>query len=460
MSGDADNDFFSDGISEEIINALTQISGLRVAGRTSSFAFKGTKVDLATVGEKLNVETVLEGSVRKAGNRLRITAQLVKISDGYHMWSERFDRDLVDVFEVQDEIATAIASKLKMSMDRRHEVVKPPTNDVRAYELFLRGRELYYLPGWQLPRAIRLFEQALDLDENFGLAHAALADALSLSAYYGLTMPINVIDRAHVAAMRAVELAPGNADAHHSVALWMTFFGGDRHAAVVEWEKVASGTALRTQIRCSYALFGLGLMAGKWDAGVDEIQDAIGGDPLNGFAHAMLALAKTFAGQVDDVVAFARRGVELDADSFWTQLALQRAFHYAGMHAEAQQQGLYTLEISGRHPWVLAELAVDYASVGNHEGAEAIYGELLARGRSKHLQPSPLALAAAAAGRLDDAIEHCERAIVERDAHILWAVREVWSGWEPLYRHPRWKEVRKGIFTWRPHQSDTPALSS
>ena len=459
MSGDQDNDFFSDGISEEIINALTQISGLRVAGRTSSFAFKGTNADLATVGEKLNVETVLEGSLRKSGNRLRITAQLVKISDGYHMWSERFDRDLTDVFEVQDEIASAIASKLKVSM-RSGDIAKPPTNDVRAYELFLKGRELYYLPGWQLARAIKLFEQAIELDENFALAHAALADALSLSGYYGLAMPAGVIGRAHEAALRAVELAPGNSDAHHAVALWLTFYGGDRHAAVLEWEKVASGSALRSQVRCSYALFGLGLLSGKWDAAVAEIQDAIKGDPLNGFAHAMLALTKTFARQLDDVVAYARRGVELDPESFWTHLALQRSLHCAGMHDEAQKQGLYTLEISGRHPWALAELAVDYASVGDKAGADAIHEELVARAKTKHIQPSPLALAAAAAGRLDEAIEHCERAILERDAHILWAVRGVWDGWEQLYRHPKWKDVRKGIFKWRPQPALTPALLS
>jgi serine/threonine-protein kinase len=408
------------------------------------------KVDLASDGEKLNVQTVLEGRVRKTGNRLRTTAQLIKVSDGYHLWSERFDRDLTDVFEVQDEIAKAIASKLRVSLNRSGDLVKPPTKDVRAYELFLKGRQLYYLPGWQLAKAITLFEQALELDDQFALAYAALAEALALSGYYGLAMPADIIERSHAAALRAVELAPQTADAHHSVALWQTFYGGDRHAAVVEWDKVAAGTGFRTQVRCSYALFGLGLMSDRWDDGVKEIQSAIEDDPLNGFAHAMLAMLKTFARQINDVVAFARRGVELDPESFWTQLAFQRALHCAGMHQEAQQQGLYLLEISGRHPWALAELAVDYASVGDRAGAEAIYEELMVRGRVKHLQPSPLALAAVAAGRLDDAIAHCERAIAEKDAHILWGVREVWDGWEKLYQHPRWKDVRKGVFTWRP----------
>jgi serine/threonine protein kinase len=450
MSHDADTEFFSDGISEDIINALTQITGLRVAGRMSSFAFKGTKVDLATVREKLNVETVLEGSVRKAGNRLRITAQLVKISDGYHLWSERFDRELTDVFSVQEEIATAIASKLKLSINRSGEIAKPPTNSVEAYELFLKGRPFYYIPGRRMDVAIKCFESAIAIDDGFALAHAALSDALALAGYYGMVQPAKILQHSHDEALRAVELAPGTADAHHSLALWMTFYGGDRNAAIREWQNVVSGSGLGTYIRCSHSIWCLGLLGGRWNEAVDGILAAIETDPLNGFAHSMLATVKTFAGQLDDVVAYARRGLELDPGSFWSQFALQRAFHNAGMSREAEAQGLFTLEISGRHPWVLAELAVHYQSAGNADAALAIHEELTARSRVTYMQASPLALAAVAAGRLDEAIALCKRAIEERDAHVLWAVREAWSGWTPLYEHPDWPSVRKGIFAWRP----------
>jgi tetratricopeptide (TPR) repeat protein len=275
-----------------------------------------------------------------------------------------------------------------------------------------------------------------------------------------MVQPAEILDPAHAAALRAVEIGPGTPEAHHSLALWMTFYGGDRSAAISEWQKVASSPGLGIYVRCSYAVWGLGLLGGRWNAAVEEIRNAIAVDPLNGFAHSMLAMMKTFAGQVDDVVAFARRGVELDPTSFWSHFTLQRALHHAGMDAEAETQGSQALEVSGRHPWVLAELAVHYHRVGNTFAAGAIYDELVARGRVQHLQPSPLALAAVAAGRLDDAIALCERAMVERDAHILWAVREVWDGWEPLYAHPKWKEIRKGIFAWRPRQKVTPALQS
>jgi serine/threonine-protein kinase len=445
MSTDKDNEYFSDGISEEIINALTQIDGLRVAGRTSSFAFKGTKVDLATVGEQLNVDTVLEGSVRKAGNRLRITAQLIKASDGYHLWSERFDRELTDVFAVQDEIATAIASKLKLSLNNDSgELAKPLTTSVEAYELFVKARTLYYLPSRQIVDAIKCFEQAVALDEKFALAHAALADALSLSCYYGITRPVDVMDRAHAAAWRALELAPDNPDIHHAVALWTTFFG-DENTAIAEWNKLGPRATLRAQVRCSYAIWYLGLLKSDWNGAVDEIIDAIALDPLNGFAHSMLAMMKTFAGQTHDVVEYARRGVELHPTSFLSHLTLQRALHCVGMHADSQAHGIATLDLSGRHPYAMAELAVDYAAVGNRDGAEAIYQEMSARGRLQYIQPSPLALAATSAGCLDDAVAICERAIAERDPHIFWAFTEVWDGWQPLHRHPRWSDVQNKL---------------
>ena len=450
MSGERDNEFFSDGVSEEIINSLAQIPGLRVAGRTSSFAFKGMKVDLATVGEKLNVDTVLEGSVRKSGNRVRITAQLIKARDGYHLWSERFDREATDIFAIQDEIATSIASKLKLSLDQKADFAQPLTSSVEAYELFTKGRSIYYLPGWRVMEALSYFERAVELDDNFALAHASLADALSLSAYYGLVRPSDVAGRAHAASQRAIGLAPDNSDARHSVALWKTFFGGDRQQATAAWREVVKGSALRTQVRCSYAVFGLGLFGANWERAIDEIHSAIDLDPLNGFAYAMLVMMLTFAGKLNDVVAFARRSIELDPTSFWSQLALQRALHCTGMHAEAQKHGLRTLELTGRHPFVMAELAVDYASVGERAAAKAVFAELLARSSVQYIQPSPLALCATAAGELDDAIDLCHRAFDDRDAHILWAITEAWDGWQPLYKHPAWKDVRRRVLTsWR-----------
>jgi len=186
MSGEKDNEYFTDGITEEIINALTQIEGLRVVGRTSSFVFKDAKRDLRAIGQQLEVTTVLEGSVRKSGNRLRITAQLIKVADGYHLWSERYDREMNDVFAVQDEIAKAIAAKLRLSLGHRAGLIKPRTLDVEAYELFLKGRALLYRNGHYIYGGIDCFKQAIERDDDFAMAHAALAEALLIAAYNAL----------------------------------------------------------------------------------------------------------------------------------------------------------------------------------------------------------------------------------------------------------------------------------
>ena len=180
MSNDPENEFFSDGIAEEIINALTQVKALRVAARTSSFAFKGKNEDIGEVGRKLKVHTVLEGSVRKAGNRLRVTAQLINVADGYHLWSERYDRQLEDVFEIQDQIAENIVRALRVVLgeDEKRAIEKTPTENVQAYEYYLRGRQLQHqLRRTSLQYARRMFDRAIEIDPNFGARMPALPTA-------------------------------------------------------------------------------------------------------------------------------------------------------------------------------------------------------------------------------------------------------------------------------------------
>ncbi len=448
MSGDRENDYFADGITEEIINSLTQLPGLRVAGRTSSFSFKGTRNDLSTIGERLNVSTVLEGSVRKAGNQLRITAQLIKVSDGYHLWSERYDRELTDVFAVQDEIAAAIASKLRLSMDQRGALVRPRSTSIEAYEEFLRGRSDVYRLGHFFYKAIEHFQNAIDLDDQFALAYAALAEALVLAGYYGIARPSEVIGRAHAAAATAVRLDPENAEIRYAMSLWMSLYGSDPARALTEWEKAMSIGTPDNKITCNYSVFGLCLLAKEYEQAVKAVEASVRNDPLNGFAHSMLALVKMLARRDDGVVADARRAVELDPELFWCHWTLQRAYHYAGMNHEALAAGAYTLAISGRHPWAMCEIAVAHLATGNHDAADAIYSELKARARLEPIQPTPMALAATCAGKLEDAIALCHRAVDERDAHIRWATVERWKGWAPLYAHPGWEAVRQRIAGW------------
>ena len=187
MSNDPENEFFSDGIAEEIINALTKVKALRVASRTSSFAFKGKSEDIGDVGRKLKVHTVLEGSVRKSGNRLRVTAQLINVTDGYHLWSERYDRQLEDIFEIQDEIAENIVHALRVVLgeDEKRAIEKAPTENVQAYEYYLRGRQIQHqLRRSALQYARRMFDRAIEIDPNFARAHAGIADCCSFLYMY------------------------------------------------------------------------------------------------------------------------------------------------------------------------------------------------------------------------------------------------------------------------------------
>jgi TolB-like protein/Tfp pilus assembly protein PilF/class 3 adenylate cyclase len=227
MSNDPENEFFSDGIAEEIINALTKIKALRVAARTSSFAFKGKNEDIGEVGRKLKVHTVLEGSVRKAGNRLRVTAQLIKVADGYHLWSERYDRQLEDVFEIQDEIAENIVRALRVVLgeDEKRAIEKTPTENVQAYEYYLRGRQSQHqLRRTTLQYARRMFDRAIEIDPNFARAHAGIADCCSFLYMYWDGSKAN-LEGADASSRKALELDPESAEAHTSRGLALTLHG-------------------------------------------------------------------------------------------------------------------------------------------------------------------------------------------------------------------------------------------
>ena len=225
MSADAENEFFTDGISEEIINALTKVRALDVASRTSAFAFKGNKEDISAIGRKLKVHTVLEGSVRKAGNRLRISTQLVDVATSFQLWSERYDREMQDVFAIQDEIATSIVNALKVVLTEKEEaaIKKIPTQSVRAYEYYLRGRQLFHQRRPEtLDAAEDLYRRAIALDPDYALAYAGLADC-SCFRFFEHAGGDEALDQAESASRRALKLDPELAEAHASRGLALTY---------------------------------------------------------------------------------------------------------------------------------------------------------------------------------------------------------------------------------------------
>src|SRR5687767_1118701 len=244
MSADPENEYFSDGISEEILNALTRVEGLQVTARTSSFSFKGKNEDVRQIGLKLGVSSILEGSVRRYGKKIRITAQLINTADGYHHWSEVYDSDLEDIFQVQDEIALKIVNRLKEKFAGdvpKMAIHKPPTENVEAYNLYLKGRYHWNKSNPEdIVKAISAFEEAIRIDPGFASPYCALSYCYSFSGSTGLMPPAEAYPRAKDLTLKAIELDPNHADAHLSLAAIKFYHNWDFEGAEVSLNKALS----------------------------------------------------------------------------------------------------------------------------------------------------------------------------------------------------------------------------
>jgi serine/threonine protein kinase len=269
LSADPNDEFLADGVTEEILNALAHIPGLKVTGRSSAFSFKGRSEDLRSVGSKLGVSTILEGTLRRAGDRLRITAQLINAASGYQLWSERYDRVMEDVFAVQDEIATTIAQRLRVSLEssRDGRSAQRPTKDLAAYELYLKGRALLYQRGLSILRAIECLTQAVALDPEYAQAWAGLADGYTASGYSGFGRPDDVMPRALDAARRALGLDPNLAEAHNAFACSTLLYERNYELAEREFRRAIELNPNYQQARAWYGLFSLQWIGGREEEG-------------------------------------------------------------------------------------------------------------------------------------------------------------------------------------------------
>jgi TolB-like protein/Tfp pilus assembly protein PilF len=440
ISPDPENDFFADGITEEIINALAQIRELHVVARSSAFSFKGKHADARSVGERLNVRTVLEGSVRKYGNRLRITAQLVNAADGYHLWSERYDREMKDVFEIQDEIARSIAGLLRVTLeDKEQPFVKAGTENLEAYQLYVKGRASFFQRGHRLPTAVQCFQQAVVLDRNYGLAWAALADAYNMSGFYGLTKPEDCLPQAKDAAQRAVTLGSSLAEAHTALAMSSLLYDWDRSKAQSEFLLALELNPRYAQARYWYALYYLQWGVGCHEEGIAQAKHAMDCDPLSGYAKAMLAVAYINAGKMSEAEVAARAALQFDPDSFLARWYLLTALKLQGRYEETMTWGESTLNFSGRHPWIVATLALAYDECAKPAYAKAMYMELQWRAKREYVAPFVLAWAASAAREQNDAIRYAQEAHALGDP--IWIAAKYWPLFARLRQYPQFQEM-------------------
>ena len=429
-----DDEYFADGVTDEILNALAQVEGLRVAARSSCFAFKGRREDPRTIAGKLDVTTVLEGTVRRSGPRLRITAQLVNAADGYQLWSERYDRELTDVFAVQDEIAGAIAVKLRGAMAAGAEGAKAKagTKSVEAYEMFLKGRALQYQRGGSVLSAIGWFEKAIALDPNYAEPQAWLADSWRLLGTHGTAPSHEVMPKSQVAAERALALDPNSCEALSTLADIQIQYHRDSERARDLWNRALDVNPRFVRARCERAMWLVGPGEISLAEALVEMEHAAADEPLNPWVAGMRSYALGFAGKLAEALAESERAVELSPDSFFSRYCVVQSLAWLGRFDEAIARTPSLLAISGRHPWALGTLCWVLAHRGETEKAAAVFSELEARARHEFISPFWLAAAAAAVGEKAKAEEYAERAIQERDpvltlAWVMPQYREVWE---------------------------------
>ncbi len=440
-----DDEYFADGVTDEILNALAQVEGLRVAARTSCFMFKGRREDLRLVGEKLDVATVLEGTVRRSGSRLRITAQMVNAADGYQLWSELYDRDITAVFAAQHEIATANTARLRVALqtETTRGRVRSGTTNLEAFELLLRGRAFQVKRGRFMSQAIACFEQAIALDPGYAEALASLANSYRLMGVFSYVSPAAVMPKAKALAERALAIDPGLAEAWSTLAAIEEQYDRDYSKSDASYARALSIDPRHSQARAQRALWRMvrGVMPTEW--AVAEVQRAVHDDPLNSWVGGMHSYALGIAGRHGESIVEAERSVGLDPDSFFAHLEVMRSHAWAGHYERATAEAPALLESSGRHSWALGILAWTYGKAGHGDRARACYDELEARSRHEFVAPSWLAVAAAAAGLAEDAFRWAERGVTERDPLVIWSRLRYWDS---IRAHPRFAEIMRGVF--------------
>jgi TolB-like protein/Flp pilus assembly protein TadD/predicted Ser/Thr protein kinase len=411
MSAQKDQEYFSDGLAEELLNSLVKIKGLRVVARTSSFQFKGKTEDLRAVGEKLNVGTILEGSVRKQGERVRITAQLIKAADGFHLWSETYDRELTDIFAVQAEIARAVVSSLEIALVGTPASAPRPARNVEAYNAALQGRHFRNLRGREnLEKAVTYFEQALKLDPDYAAAWAGLSAARTAQADAGYIRVDEGYRQARTAVERALTLDPTLAEAHSAMSWIKSTYDWDWASADTSMQRALALDPEGTQTLRRAAILAGSL--GRFEEALELARRATSVDPLS--PNSWLTLSNTAArnGKLEEALAAATKGLELRPGS--------PSFHARrGMVYLAQkklQEALTEFQREVEPLWQLQGLAVAYHALGRKQEADRALAELVEKfATDAAFQVSQVH---AYHGETDRAFEWLERAYAQRDGGL------------------------------------------
>jgi TolB-like protein/tRNA A-37 threonylcarbamoyl transferase component Bud32 len=420
LSADKENEYFSDGLAEEIINALTRIPGLKVTARTSAFAFRGRDLDIRRIAEALDVRTVLEGSVRRAGNRIRVSAQLINAADGYHLWSERFDRELADVFAVQDEIAAAIAKALRVKLSSGAAESPRYTPNLPCYETYLKAlHEMQKLTPEGLARSQEWFEQAIALDPNFALAHSMFGFHFSQLANYGFLPAHTAMPLVRREAGKALAIDPSLPDGQAMLGLVAALYDYDWQEAAQRFELAMAADPVPCHVRRHYALYYL-LPMGRYAEAVEECTGALQEDPLNVMGRVRLAQCVRAAGRISDAYKELRQALELDQGLWFIHFLLGHDHLIDGRYVEGLSHAERAFTLAPWSPSAKGLLAAGLRIAGDQRRSEGLV-ELL-----KADQTSPTALGLAiyhlVCSEIDACADWTELAIADRHPAIFFFI--------------------------------------
>ncbi|MDD4858143.1 MAG: protein kinase, partial [Candidatus Krumholzibacteria bacterium] len=422
MSPAHDEEYFCEGIAEELINGLAQIAGLRVAARTSAFQFTDKGLDVRRVGKQLGVESVLEGSVRKAGTRLRITAQLIDVADGYHLWSEKYDRELEDIFAIQDEISLAIVEKLKGKLLRedRSKLERRFTENEEAYNLYLRGRYIYYRRYQAgMSKAIEFFQQAIEKDPLYALPYVGIADCYGQFAHWGWLDPRVAYPKAKEAVARALEIDDRLAEAHVSLGWIKEYHDWDFAAAEAEFKRALALNSNSIVAHYWYAI--LLAVLGRMAEAEDEARQALKLDPINLLTNWHLGVVLIFSRRYDESIEQFQKILEMDTGFSQAHLLLASSLGYCGRWDEAIAAFKKYIALVGEIPLGIGYLGWAVAGSGRREEALALLGRLNDMAKERFVPSRYRALIHMCLGERNQAFEYLNEAIEERDGWMIYA---------------------------------------
>ncbi len=420
LSPQKDQEYFCDGMTEELIDALTKLEGCRVVSRTSAFAFKGKEQDIRAIGKQLNVSHTLAGSVRKAGNRLRINAQLTNVEDGFQLWSEKYDRELDDVFAIQDDIAAAIVKKLKMKLrgEQDTELVKRYTENLEAYHLYLQARfHLNKRTEEGLKKGVIFCEQAIALDSTYALAYAGLADGFALLGFQGFLPPKDAMPKAKAAAEQALKIDDALAEAHTSLGYIRAIYDWNWRESEKEFLRALELNPNHATAHYWHALWHL-LPTGQFEKCLAAIKKAQALDPLSLVLNAGIGWQFYFARQFDQAITALQKTLEMDESFLFARDLLGQAYVQKGLHEQAIAEMEKAVALSHRRALSLGALGHAYALAGKRDEARKILHELLALAQQRYISSYDIALVYAGLGGKEQALVWLEKACDDQNGWL------------------------------------------